>query len=534
MELTVQMLYGRDKCPMCKSSLFTSHRWNLKSLGNSPGCLLLAFALFVSDAVGGQSRAQMVPLSPEAPRPSINQAALPGGQSSVNTITSSVMVTGPYATSVLAPDANGAPLTLTIEDAIQRGLKYNMGGISADVRNQSAKSAEIGARSALLPTVTASLSESVNRVSLAAEGFSASTLPGIGSYFPSALGPFHYYSAQAQVSQNAFDLTAIRNYKAAREQGRAAVFSGRDAQEQIVLAVAATYLQALTYEAQVKSAESQVKLAQAVYDQADQQRVAGAKSSLDVNRSRVQLQSRQQHLLSELGETRKQKMTLARLIGLSVEREFSLAEALEGSTLELPGLEALYQRALKRNDLQSTEAQLRAAEESRRAASAEHLPSVRISGFYGVEGATFSSGSSVYNGTATLSIPVFNGGQIRSDVQQAEASLKQSRAAYSAKQEDVRLEVRSAWIDEDTSIKQLAVAENNRELALQTLRQSMDRFNVGAADSVEVAQSQDTLASAEQDYINGLYSLRLAEINLARAVGNAEQDVPKILKGVRQ
>jgi len=140
----------------------------------------------------------------------------------------------------------------------------------------------------------------------------------------------------------------------------------------------------------------------------------------------------------------------------------------------------------------------------------------------------------VYSGTATLSIPVFNGGQIRSDVQQAEASLKQSRAAYSAKQEDVRLEVRSAWIDEDTSIKQLAVAENNRELALQTLRQSMDRFNVGAADSVEVAQSQDTLASAEQDYINGLYSLRLAEINLARAVGNAEQDVPKILKGVRQ
>jgi outer membrane protein TolC len=444
------------------------------------------------------------------------------------------MVTGPYSTSVLAPDANGAPLSLTIEEAIQRGLKYNMGGISADVRNQSAKSTEIGARSALLPTVTANLSENVNRVSLAAEGFSASTLPTIGSYFPSALGPFHYYSAQAQVSQNAFDLTAIRNFRAAREQSRAAVLSGRDAREQVVLAVAATYLQALTFEAQVKSAESQVKLAQAVYDQAEQQRAAGAKSSLEANRSRVQLQSRQQHLLTELGEARKQKMTLARLIGLSADREFSLAEALEGSMLELPGLEALYQRALKRNDLQSTEAQLRAAEESRKAASAERLPSVRISGFYGVQGPTFSSGASVYNGTATLSIPVFCGGQIRSDVQQAEASLKQSRSAFSAKQEDVRQEVRSAWIDEDTSIKQLAVAENNRQLAQQTLHQSMDRFNVGAADSVEVAQSQDILASAEQDYINGLYSLRLAEINLARAVGDAEQDVPKILKGVRQ
>jgi outer membrane protein TolC len=451
----------------------------------------------------------------------------------VNSTSTSVQVSGPYGTSVLAPDASGEPLSLTIETAIQRGLKYNLGAFAASVRSQSARSSVTNARSALLPTVSANFSEYVERENLAAMGFDGSNLPSIGTYFPSALGPFHYYAAQAQLSHNAFDLVATRNYMAAKDEGRAANLSERDAREQIVLAVAATYLQVLAQAAQVGSIESQVKYAQAAYDQAVQQRDSGAKSSIDVNRSRVELQRRQQQLLAQSGENKKQKMNLARLIGLSADREFSVAESFDESASELPSLDDLYQRAMGRNDVKASEAQLHAAEEFRRAAVAERLPSVRLSGFYGVQGPNFNSGTSVYSGTATLSVPIFNGGQTRSDLQQADATIEQRRTSLSAKKEDVRFEVRSAWIDQDTAMKQLVVAESNRVLAQETLHQSMDRFNVGAADSVEVVQSQETLAAAEQDYINSLYSLRLAQMNLARAAGSAEQDVPKIIKGVR-
>jgi outer membrane protein TolC len=130
-------------------------------------------------------------------------------------------------------------------------------------------------------------------------------------------------------------------------------------------------------------------------------------------------------------------------------------------------------------------------------------------------------------------VPIFNGGQIRSDVQQADSVVQLRKAELSAKQEDVRFEIRSAWIDLDTTSKQLEVAGSNRALAEETLKQSIDRFTVGAADSVEVAQSQDELSAADQDFINSLYSLRLAQISLARAIGTAESDVPPILKGVR-
>jgi len=66
---------------------------------------------------------------------------------------------------------------------------------------------------------------------------------------------------------------------------------------------------------------------------------------------------------------------------------------------------------------------------------------------------------------------------------------------------------------------------------LSTLKQSQDRFAAGVTTSVEVVQSQESLASAETDYINALYSLNLAKISLARATGQAETSIPSLLKG---
>ena len=480
-----------------------------------------------------QSRAQLSVPSATIPGPSINQSVMPSGQSGVTSITTSVQVSPPYASSILAPDASGAPLSLTIDEAIRRGLLYNLGAINAAARRQSAHASVLGSRSALLPSITGSIQENVDKADLAAQGFDASSLPSIGQYFPSTIGPFHYYSAAAQFSQSPFDLVAIRNLMAAVESGHAADFSQRDVREQIVLAVAAAYLQVLAQDARVAAADSQVKYAQAIYDQAVEEKAAGAKSSIEVNRSLVQLQARQQYLLAQLGAAQKQKMILARIIGLSSDREIQLAETLAPGTAALPSLDSLYRQAMDRNDLKAAEAELRSAENTKRAATAERLPSVHLSGSFGEEGANFQTGATVYSGSVTLNVPVFSSGQIRSDVQQADAAIQQNWAALSARQEDVRFEVRSAWIDLDTAAKQTGLAESNRALAEETLRQTIDRFKVGAADSVEVAQSQDQFSAADQDYINSLYSLRLAQISLARATGTAEADVPAIPKGVR-
>ena len=77
----------------------------------------------------------------------------------------------------------------------------------------------------------------------------------------------------------------------------------------------------------------------------------------------------------------------------------------------------------------------------------------------------------------------------------------------------------------------MRVAESNQDLALRTLRQSQDRFAAGVATSVEVVQSQESLAAANRDYVSGLYAHNLSKITLARALGQAETGIANILKG---
>jgi outer membrane protein TolC len=95
----------------------------------------------------------------------------------------------------------------------------------------------------------------------------------------------------------------------------------------------------------------------------------------------------------------------------------------------------------------------------------------------------------------------------------------------------VDLDVRQAYVDLEVAAEQMKVAQANRQLAAETLTQSVDRFGAGVTNSVEVVQSQETVAAAEQDYISTLFSLNLSRISLAKATGQAERFIPNMLKG---
>ena len=73
------------------------------------------------------------------------------------------------------------------------------------------------------------------------------------------------------------------------------------------------------------------------------------------------------------------------------------------------------------------------------------------------------------------------------------------------------------------------MADSNRKLAQSTLLQARHRFGAGVADTVEVVQAQETVASAEQDYISSLYAYYLARLSLARATGDTEQGISALL-----
>ena len=74
------------------------------------------------------------------------------------------------------------------------------------------------------------------------------------------------------------------------------------------------------------------------------------------------------------------------------------------------------------------------------------------------------------------------------------------------------------------------MAQENLDLATQTLTQSRDRFAAGVTDNIEVVQAQESVASATDNLISARYAHNLAKVNLARALGGAEQGIQKLME----
>jgi outer membrane protein TolC len=472
-----------------------------------------------------------LPLSARQPSGvSVQQSATPPAGASVNTINIQVQSQGPYAGSVAGANPPSGTLTLTLEDAVRRGLESNLGIIGSDNAFRQARAQRLQARSALLPNVSASASENAAKLNLAAEGFSSSAF-GTSLPFPATVGPFHYYDVSGTLHQSVLDLTAIHNLHTSSELAASSGLDARQAREEVVLAVAGVYLQLMSTIALVDEQEEQVHYAQVSYKQARAQVDAGNKAPIEANRSLVELQTEQQRLRSQRGDLEKQKNQLARLIGLPLGLNIQIAEKLAPLNSQMPSLEESVERAsMQRDDLKAAEAKWRAAKEARKAAGAERLPSVSVNGSYGLEGVNPNEGTGVFQASASLNVPLFQGGRIKADVAQADATVAQRDAELSDEHGVVELDVRNAYIDLGVANDQVNTAQSNHDLALATLQQSQDRFAVGVADSVEVVSSQEALAAANHDYVSSLFSQYLAHITLAHAMGEAEKDLPALFK----
>ena len=420
-------------------------------------------------------------------------------------------------------------MPLSLREAIDRGLKQNLGLLLSNADIRSARGQRWEQLSALLPHVTADPHVAESKINIDEAGFA-----GLANIFhlSTSVGPFSYFDARANVSQMLFDWKSINATRAAGQSLKSADYSFKDARDLVVLAVGYTYLQAIADEARIETAEAQVKTAQTIYDQAADQVNAGTSPDIDGLRAKVELQTRQQQLIQAKNNFAIQKLTVARVIGLAPGQEFELTdkalyEPFEGVTVD----EALKRAYASRSDYQAAMLDVRAAEFSRKAAVSGYLPSLSMNADYGLGGAHPSTATPVADVRATLSIPIFQGGSVHGDVLQAEARLDRSRERLENLRAQIDSDVRTALLNLQSAADQVNVTRSNIDLAEQTLTQSRDRFSAGVADTVEVVQSQESVASAHEQYISSLYNYNYSKISLARALGLAEQGVKEYFRG---
>jgi outer membrane protein TolC len=422
----------------------------------------------------------------------------------------------PFQGSVATGEVSAQPVGLSLDEAIQRGLKTNLGIILSSTQTAAARGARLSQLQALLPTVDASAKETVMQVDLPAEGL---RIPG----FASIIGPFGFTDVRASLSWSLVDVASLRNYLAARHNFAAAQLSAQDARELVVLTVGNAYLLVLADETRVSSVEAQVATAKVSLDQAVDNHQAGTAPLLDELRARVDYQSLQQQLIVARNSFEKDKLALARTIGLPLAQSFTLTDKAPYAAFDQLDVEATIRQAhANRKDLAAMVEQTKAVEQQRKAATADRLPTLKFDGDYGDIGVTLSHSHGTGDAAGTLSVPLFKEYALRGEAQQAQAQLDTQRAQLSDLNAQVDADIRDALLDIASSQQQVEVARSSVDLANEALSEAQQRYANGVSDNLAVSQAEQSVAQANDRYVSSLYRHNVSKLSLARALGAGE------------
>jgi outer membrane protein TolC len=482
--------------------------------------LLLAFTFFVMSSCGfAQSTGSSSQMSNsiETPRP------FDPATNTTNPSALAVQSQNPYLGSVPSGPLIPGVLSLSLDDAIARALKANLGLIDSQQLNAQARADRIRGLSALLPHLSAEAGQVFQTLSYDTIGAEKLGLPN-------NVGPFGYQYARVEMSEKILDLSALYGVRAARQGEQMSLASTNDARNIVVLAAASAYLQVAASISRVGVAKAEVESSTDFYHLMEDRVRREVSPDIDLIRAKVAMQTAEQRLtLSETG-LEKSKLALARVVGLHVAQQFELTDAIRYQGMPERTLEQQLQEAAKnRSDLQAAAAKVKAAEESVHKASAERLPTVGVSAYYGGYGVNTGGFYGNYSVAGAIKVPIFTGREIKADIASAKATLARVRAEYQDLEERTQYDVRTSLLDLQGAEKSVQVADGNRLLAQDGLRQSQDRFTAGIAQSLEVIEARSVVAQAEDNYISSVYAQNLAKLMLARATGTAAENVHPFL-----
>jgi len=416
-----------------------------------------------------------------------------------------------------------APRKISLDEAIQLGLKNNLRVLQADTNNSLARVDRIRALSALLPTVDGSAGEYVQETNIAVFGF---RFPGI----PTIIGPFGYSDIRASAAVNLIDLSARKDLHSVEQRQKATELSAQDARDLVVEAVANSYLSIIAAAARVDAARSEAATAEALYERARDQHAAGVSPAIDELRAQVEWKSRQQQLLASQNQFAKANLTLARVTGLPPAQAFELSDTAPYAPLEGLTPEQMLDRAHQsRGDYLSLKAQIQAAETARDAALAERYPKLALEGNYGANGVNVAQLHPTFAFVGSVKVNIFDGGRIHADVAQADVAIRQHKDEIADLERTIDVDIRSALLDLKSAADQVTVARDNLDVATQALTQARDRFTAGVTDNIEVVQAQDAVANAQEALISSMYAHNLAKVALARAVGMTESNLRQFM-----
>jgi outer membrane protein TolC len=432
---------------------------------------------------------------------------------------------------VTAQPVTSEPLKLSLDDAIQRGLKNNLGLKEAENGEKVLHGLKTEAIQEFLPTIWLTGDTGYYMHDLAALGFGPKTIAEFASLFPGGKMPAlsnitrdDLTEGQIHFSQILFSGPVIQAWKAAGAAERAAYFNKMSARGEVVQQVATAYLRAIADQSQVENANALVAQAQLQLDHEHAAHEAGTVANLDELRARVQFESQQQALIAAQNQQAKDSILLKREIGIDPGQEIALTDPAPYSDLAEQTPEEVRALAYKnRQDYQNLQNQAVEYKAVHAVYRSQRLPTLSFYSYYGTSTVNGAGTRGDFVAIGTLNFPIFREARLRGDEDASKAEMDSINAQLADLRNHIDEQVRAALLDVGANKQLVDVARSNVDLATRALSDETDRVNAGVDDNLPLVTAQATLATAENNLVESLYQYNVSKLLLARAAGVLEQ-----------
>lgn len=426
-----------------------------------------------------------------------------------------IIHTTPLILLALAVQGNAQPPpTIDLQDALARARKYGTQIQSANIAVLLAREDTAQARAAALPSVNA-----LNQV-VYTEGNGTPT-----GVFVAENG-VHVYNEQAVVHQEL--LALVRHGEIRRAAAAEATAKARAdvAIRGLVTTVVQDYYAIVAAQRRAVNAQTSLTEAERFADITQKQEQGGEAAHSDVIKAQIQTQQRQRDVQDAQLAIEKAKIALAVLIFPTLQIEFAIVDDAQTPVILPPLQEAVAQARLSSPDLRVAQASIVEAGLGIGIARYAYFPTFSADFFYGINANQIAFETPDqhrnlgYAAQVTLNIPVWNWGATRSKVKQAVFREQQAQLDLSLAQRQLQANVATAHREAEAALAQVQSLRSSSELAAESLRLTILRYQAGEATALEVVDAQTTAAQARTAYDDGLVRYRVALAAIQTMTGN--------------
>ncbi len=345
--------------------------------------------------------------------------------------------------------------------------------------------------------------------------------------------PFGNFSTRLGGSWNLFDSFASwHGLTRARLIDDAAKQQLNRAEQEVVFHVVETYYNVLLAAKQVDVADQTVKTAQAIVERSQGRFDSGLAVESDLLTAKVRLASRQQEAIRAKNSFALSLAQLNAAMGVSMDSAFDLTEKLTELQLAALSLPEMESRALNsRPDLKRIADQEDAQRQTVTMAKSAFGPQLNAFAGWEMDNPTFLAGGGGNNwvGGLELKIDLFQGGAKRAEMSRQRALAERAAAMRQAATDGVRLEVRKAYYDLDSSRQQVEVARASLTQAKDSLRINQDRYETGLTTITDLLNAEDADRRSQTDYWEAVCRLRTSYAGLELATGSLNSQSPSVM-----